>query len=32
MLPLVPAVLSGWWTKSSPHIVVRDGWVLSKDD
>jgi hypothetical protein len=30
--PLVPAVLGGWWTKSSSLIVVRDGWVLSKDD
>ena len=31
-LPMVPTVLSGWWLRSSDAVVVRSGWVLSKDD
>ena len=30
--PIVPVALSGWWVKPSPIVVLRNGWVLSKDD
>ena len=35
MLPLVTLVTlasSGRWLPASSRVVVRDGWVLSKDD
>lgn len=31
-LPRLPAAMSAWWLRSSAAVVVRDGWVLSKDD
>lgn len=30
--PIVPVAMSAWWIKSSPDVVLRNGWVLSKDD
>jgi hypothetical protein len=30
ILPIL--ALSNWWMKSSSVVVLRDGWVLSKDD
>ena len=32
LLPIAPLALSGWWMKSSSVVVLRNGWVLSKDD
>jgi hypothetical protein len=32
VLPIGPVVVSGWWIKPSPVAVLRNGWVLSKDD
>jgi hypothetical protein len=31
-LPMGSVVLSGWWIEPSPVAVLRNGWVLSKDD
>jgi hypothetical protein len=30
--PIVPIALSAWWAKPSRAVVLRNGWVLSKDD
>jgi hypothetical protein len=30
--PIVPVALSAWWVRPSPAVVLRNGWVLSKDD
>ncbi|MEP7294853.1 MAG: hypothetical protein ABI702_01600 [Burkholderiales bacterium] len=32
ILPIASLALSGWWMKSPSVVVLRDGWVLSKDD
>jgi hypothetical protein len=32
LLPIGSVVVSGWWIKPSPVAVLRNGWVLSKDD
>ncbi len=31
-LPLLPVVLGAWPRASSEIVIIRDGWVLSKDD
>jgi hypothetical protein len=30
--PIIPVALSARWVKSSRAVVLRNGWVLSKDD
>ena len=30
--PIVPVAMSAWRIKSSPTVILRNGWVLSKDD
>jgi hypothetical protein len=30
--PIVPVGLSAWWVKPPLAVVLRNGWVLSKDD
>lgn len=31
-LPVASALFGRWWLGSSASVVVRNGWVLSKDD
>lgn len=30
--PVLPGLMAAWWTRPSVSVVVRDGWVLSRDD
>ena len=31
-LPVLPATVGTWWLRSPSGVVIRDGWVLAKDD
>lgn len=31
-LPMLAAVVGAWWLRSSETVIIRGGWVLSKDD